>query len=311
MLLYICYIMDKVGRNTDLGWSKDPGPSLAGKFLAFFISWHGSVIAAKELSVFIDESGDFGVYDFRCPFYIITMVFHDQSVPIAEEIRKLNQELSYMNLHNLCIHTGPIIRREEIYEYMDLSDRRRIFNKMVAFFRQVNIRYKCFSIEKKHIDDAVIASAQLSKKISQFIRDHYADCLDSEVQELLAKGINPLAFPGLCLSETSDESKAINADPTPKVIISASGMCEAGRIKHHLKHNLWRKESTILFVGYQAEGSLGRALIEGEKEVTLFGEEIKVEDIKYSISFCIDFKFIELPLAFLFQYRHGAFQVNI
>ena len=131
MLLYICYIMDKVGRNTDWGWSKDPGPSLAGKFLAFFISWHGSVIAAKELSVFIDESGDFGVYDFRCPFYIITMVFHDQSVPIAEEIRKLNQELSYMNLHNLCIHTGPIIRREEIYEYMDLSDRRRIFNTFI------------------------------------------------------------------------------------------------------------------------------------------------------------------------------------
>ena len=79
MLLFICYIIDKVSRNTDWGWSKDPGPSLAGKFLALFISWYGSVIAAKELSVFIDESGDFGVYDFRCPFYIITMVFHDQT----------------------------------------------------------------------------------------------------------------------------------------------------------------------------------------------------------------------------------------
>lgn len=128
-----------------------------------------------------------------------------------------------------------------------------------------------------HPDFPVYVDSPLATKATEIFRDHYADCLDSEVQELLAKGINPLAFPGLCLSETSDESKAINADPTPKVIISASGMCEAGRIKHHLKHNLWRKESTILFVGYQAEGSLGRALIEGEKEVTLFGEEIKVE----------------------------------
>ena len=250
MLLYICYIMDKVGRNTDWGWSKDPGPSLAGKFLAFFISWHGSVIAAKELSVFIDESGDFGVYDFRCPFYIITMVFHDQSVPIAEEIRKLNQELSYMNLHNLCIHTGPIIRREEIYEYMDLSDRRRIFNKMVAFFRQVNIRYKCFSIEKKHIDDAVIASAQLSKKISQFIRDHYADFLSCdivkvyydngqiEVSKILASVFSALL--------TNIEYRKVMPEDY-KLFQVADLICSMELIRLKLENNLFSKSEEIFF----------------------------------------------------------------
>ena len=90
------------------------------------------------------------------------------------------------------------------------------------------------------------------------------------------KGVNPLIFPGLKLSVTSDDSKLINFDDNPKVIVSASGMCEAGRIRHHLKHNLWRRESTILFVGYQAMGTLGRKLIDGAPSVKLFGENIEV-----------------------------------
>ena len=90
------------------------------------------------------------------------------------------------------------------------------------------------------------------------------------------EGINPISFAGLRLSITSDESKAINFDEKPKVIISASGMCEAGRIRHHLKHNLWRPECTILFVGYQSVGTLGRAILEGATEVKLFGESIEV-----------------------------------
>ena len=89
--------------------------------------------------------------------------------------------------------------------------------------------------------------------------------------------MNPISFPNLRLALTSDESRAINSVSEPKVILSASGMCEAGRIKHHLKHNLWRKDATILFVGYQAEGTLGRSLLDGAKEVTLFGEPIRVE----------------------------------
>ena len=100
---------------------------------------------------------------------------------------------------------------------------------------------------------------------------------DAETLALLSRGVDPITFPGLRTSVTSDESKAINFDRTPKIILSASGMCEAGRIRHHLKHNLWRKESTILFVGYQSEGTVGRKLIDGADTVRLFGEEITVE----------------------------------
>ncbi len=99
---------------------------------------------------------------------------------------------------------------------------------------------------------------------------------DKQTLELLAQGIDPIAFPDLRLSVTSDESKLINFDKTPKVILSASGMCEAGRIRHHLKHNLWRADSTILFVGYQSGGTLGRKLVDGAVSVKLFGEEIAV-----------------------------------
>ena len=100
---------------------------------------------------------------------------------------------------------------------------------------------------------------------------------DSETLKVIESGANPLTFKGLRLSITSDESKAINFDTTPKVIISASGMCEAGRIRHHLKHNLWRPECTVLFVGYQSEGTLGRRIINREPFVRLFSEEIAVK----------------------------------
>jgi len=101
-------------------------------------------------------------------------------------------------------------------------------------------------------------------------------CFDEETAALVGQGINPIWFDDICLSVTSDESKQINFDKRPKVILSASGMCEAGRIRHHLKHNLWGEENTILFVGYQAEGSLGRKLQDGAQYVRLFGEDITV-----------------------------------
>lgn len=102
------------------------------------------------------------------------------------------------------------------------------------------------------------------------------ECFDEDARALVQQGINPIGFPGLKMAITSDESKMINFNDNPKVIISASGMCEAGRIRHHLKHNLWRKDSTILFVGYQVPGTLGFSLLNGAKEVRLFGETIEV-----------------------------------
>lgn len=103
------------------------------------------------------------------------------------------------------------------------------------------------------------------------------DYLDKEARALVEQGINPIDFDGLHLSVSTEQSKAINFDKTPKVIIASSGMCEAGRIRHHLKHNLWRKESLVLFVGYQSEGTLGRQIYDGAKTVKLFNEQIAVE----------------------------------
>lgn len=122
----------------------------------------------------------------------------------------------------------------------------------------------------------VYVDSPLAVEATGVFQKNIYTCFDEEAMELVRRGINPLNFQGLKLAITSEESKQINFDDTPKVIISASGMCEAGRIRHHLKHNLWRKECTILFVGYQAVGTLGRALVEGADEVTLFGEHVEV-----------------------------------
>lgn len=127
-----------------------------------------------------------------------------------------------------------------------------------------------------HDNFEVYVDSPLAVEATSIFNMNVPGYYDDEAMELINKGINPISFPGLKVSISSNDSIAINTNTEPKVIISASGMCEAGRIRHHLKHNLWRPESTILFVGYQAEGTLGRSLIEGAKEVRLFGETIEV-----------------------------------
>lgn len=120
-----------------------------------------------------------------------------------------------------------------------------------------------------------VDSPMAVRAISVF-EDNGRECYDTEAAEMIKKGINPLSFPNLHLSITTEESIAINDEVTPKVIISASGMCDAGRIKHHLKHNITNEKSTILFVGYQAVGTLGRRLLDGAQTVKIFGEEFPV-----------------------------------
>lgn len=125
-------------------------------------------------------------------------------------------------------------------------------------------------------DFEVYVDSPLAIEATGIFSKNMGSCFDEEALALVRQGINPIQFKGLKLSVTSDDSKAINFNQSSKVIISASGMCEAGRIRHHLKHNLWRPECTVLFVGYQANGTLGRSLLEGAKEVRLFGETIEV-----------------------------------
>ncbi|MCI2061836.1 MAG: MBL fold metallo-hydrolase [Eubacteriaceae bacterium] len=110
-----------------------------------------------------------------------------------------------------------------------------------------------------------------------------ADVFDEETKAYILKGDNPLDFKNLKFTRTTEESQALNFDRQPKIIISASGMCEAGRIRHHLKHNLWDPRSSVIFVGYQAEGTLGRNLLNGLKDVTLFGETIHVNAEIYNL----------------------------
>lgn len=129
---------------------------------------------------------------------------------------------------------------------------------------------------KGHGAFPVYMDSPLAIEATKIYDGQLKDFYDDETNDLLARGINPIRFDGLKVAVTSDESRFINTDPTPKVIISASGMCEAGRIRHHLKHNLWRADSTILFVGYQSVGTLGRILVDGVKGVTLFGEYVSV-----------------------------------
>lgn len=150
-----------------------------------------------------------------------------------------------------------------------------------AVGRTQEILYFIREIKEKKLlaeypDFEVYVDSPLAIEATNVFTKNGRACYDEATLSLVNKGVNPLVFPGLKLSVTSDDSKLINFDDKPKVIISASGMCEAGRIRHHLKHNLWRKECTILFVGYQAVGTLGRKLIDGASSVKLFGENIEV-----------------------------------
>lgn len=146
--------------------------------------------------------------------------------------------------------------------------------EMLYFLRQIKTEKRL----KNHQDFPVYVDSPLANEATNIFRKSFIECYDEEAMALVEQGINPITFKDLHVSVTSDDSRAINADTTPKVILSASGMCDAGRIRHHLKHNLWRPECTILFVGYQSRGTLGRALVDGNlTKAKLFGEEIDVK----------------------------------
>ena len=157
-----------------------------------------------------------------------------------------------------------------------------------AVGRTQEILYEINRLKEEHKDDEefmrkyetlmrvpVYVDSPLAISATEIFKKN-TDLFEDEIKERIIHGDNPLEFPGLQFTRTADESKLLNEKNDPCIIISASGMCEVGRIKHHLKHNLWKETSTILFVGYQAPGTLGRSIIEGAKKVKIFGEEIAV-----------------------------------
>ena len=127
----------------------------------------------KELSIFVDESGDFGEYNHHAPYYIISMVLHDQTINITHDLKILEAELRNMGWSNHCVHAGPVIRSEEEYRGSSLLDRQKILMKMMTFIRHIDIQFKSLYIEKKHIQDTIEATGKLSKQLATFIRDNY------------------------------------------------------------------------------------------------------------------------------------------
>ena len=141
---------------------------------------------------------------------------------------------------------------------------------------ELNMFYEHHPEYKELLDDLyVYIDSPMATTATEVFRKN-AQVFDEETKQLILSGDNPLDFKNLIFTRSTAESQALNMNREPKIIISASGMCEAGRIRHHLKHNLWDSRNSIVFVGYQAEGTLGRTLIEGAEEVTLFGEKIQV-----------------------------------
>lgn len=130
---------------------------------------------------------------------------------------------------------------------------------------------------KKILENVLVyVDSPMANMATEVFRNN-AQVFDDETKDFILKGDNPLDFPNLRFTRSTQDSMALNGNKTPKVIISASGMCEAGRIRHHLKHGLWDSRNSIVFVGYQAEGTLGRRLVEGAEEVSIMGETIKVQ----------------------------------
>ncbi len=144
--------------------------------------------------------------------------------------------------------------------------------ELLYFIREIKDRKLVKSIP----DFTVYVDSPLALEATQIYDGDLTGYADEETVRLIKEGFRPIHFPGLKLSRTVDESKALNADPNPKVIIASSGMCEAGRIRHHLKYNLWRPECSVVFVGFQSEGTMGRQLLEGLSEIKILGERIAV-----------------------------------
>lgn len=180
---------------------------------------------------------------------------HDTPPDYARELADVMRD-TFTRGGNLVIPAFSVGRTQEMLFFM-----RRIKTELLL------PEYQNFEV---YIDSPLAVEA------TNIFHKNVAECFNENARGMIEMGVNPIRFEGLKVAVSSEESKMINFDSRPKVIISASGMCEAGRIRHHLKHNLWRSDSTVLFVGFQVPGTLGNALLGGAKSVKLFGEEIDV-----------------------------------
>ena len=238
----------------------------------------GHLLGSSSIEIWVTEdgetrklvfSGDIGNYNrplIRDPEYLEEADYvimestygnrnHNTPPDYAAELAKVMNS-TFTKGGNLVIPAFSVGRTQEMLYYM-----RRI---------------KTEGLLPEYPGFEVYIDSPLAVEATNIFHKSVEECFDEEARQLVQSGINPIQFPGLKVAVSSEESKMINFNQKSKVIISASGMCEAGRIKHHLKHNLWRPECTVLIVGYQAYNTLGRSLIEGAEYCKLFGETIEI-----------------------------------
>ena len=238
----------------------------------------GHILGSASIEVWLKEgnesrkivfSGDIGNFNkplIRDPEYIkdadyVLMEstygdrYHDEGADHVSDLARILDE-TFERGGNVVIPAFAVGRTQELLYFMRQIKQNKLVKTLPNF--------------------PVYVDSPLAIEATNVFKDNLLECYDEETKELVENGINPIAFPNLKMTVSSDESMAINIDKSPKVIISASGMCDAGRIRHHLKHNLWRSECSVVFAGYQAFGTLGRTLQDNVSEVRLFGENISV-----------------------------------
>jgi hypothetical protein len=152
-----------------LGWSKDPGPPQAGDSPATFCLENN---VSRQLSVFIDESGDFGSYQPHSPYYLVTMLLHDQNMDISPAIDTLDRQVINAGFEPHAIHTGPIVRREEKYHDSTIDERKKLLAALINFSRNVNVSYSLLRVDKRVGTNIIELTAKLSKQIQLFVNSH-------------------------------------------------------------------------------------------------------------------------------------------
>jgi len=247
---------------------RDAGHILGSAILEIWITENNGAGETETKIVFSGDLGNKGVPIMRDPaiidgtdYLVIESTYgdrlHGNSVNKVDKFVKIINE-TIAGGGNVVIPSFAIGRTQEIIYELNREEE-KYKDERSAFMRT-----------------PVYVDSPMATNATRIFREN-EDCFDEEARQYISNGDNPLDFPNLHFTASAEESKALNMSQESKIIISASGMCDAGRIKHHLKHNLWRKDSAVIFVGYQAVGTLGRRLVDGADKVRIFNEEIAVK----------------------------------
>jgi len=212
---------------------------------------------AKEISVFVDESGSFDSSEFPSRYYIVCFVFHDQGAAIGQSVEELERHLSELGLpQNHCVHAGPLIRREQDYAGMTREERRIIFTRMLAFIRHLDISYRCFAVDKKFVTNTDAIHSELLRQVSDFILDNrsafevydklkvYYDNGQGQIKDLLKAAFSPLSSKTEFIPEVTPEKY--------RLFQAADFFCtlELTRLKLEIEHRISQSEKQF-FVSIQ------------------------------------------------------------